>query len=99
MAPLPGLPAAYLGIGQPTAPAQDLLRSNPPPAGVVNEKNTRGKLKSTVERLVGRKGVTILDSINNIKVGAHVVGAWHEGTRGTPARHQGKGGERCKLGQ
>ncbi len=45
------------------------LRSNPPPAGVVNEKNTRGKLKSTVERVVGRKGVTILDSINNIKVG------------------------------
>ncbi|GLC51570.1 hypothetical protein PLESTB_000516700 [Pleodorina starrii] len=35
--------------------------------GVVNEKNTRAKLKSQVERVVGRKSVTILDSINNIK--------------------------------
>ncbi|EFJ43121.1 hypothetical protein VOLCADRAFT_121470 [Volvox carteri f. nagariensis] len=37
------------------------------PTRVVNEKNTRAKLKSQVERLVGRKSVTILDSINNIK--------------------------------
>ncbi|KAF5842848.1 chromatin associated protein KTI12-domain-containing protein [Dunaliella salina] len=34
---------------------------------VPSEKNTRALLKSTVERCIGRKGVTILDSINNIK--------------------------------
>ena len=37
-------------------------------ADVPSEKNTRALLKSTVERFIGRKGVTILDSINNIKV-------------------------------
>ncbi|GFR52741.1 hypothetical protein Agub_g15352 [Astrephomene gubernaculifera] len=36
-------------------------------SGTVNEKNTRAKLRSGVERVVGRKGVTLLDSINNIK--------------------------------
>jgi hypothetical protein len=37
-------------------------------ADVPSEKNTRALLKSTVERFIGRKGVTILDSLNNIKV-------------------------------
>ncbi len=37
-------------------------------ADVPSEKNTRALLKSTVERYIGRKDVTILDSINNIKV-------------------------------
>lgn len=32
------------------------------------EKNTRASLKSTVERLASKQAVTILDSINNIKV-------------------------------
>lgn len=32
------------------------------------EKNTRAALKSSVERLVSKKSVTILDSLNNIKV-------------------------------
>eukprot|EP00967_Tisochrysis_lutea_P030477 scaffold35795_cov18-Tisochrysis_lutea.AAC.1 len=35
---------------------------------VPSEKNTRALLKSTVERYIGRKEITILDSINNIKV-------------------------------
>uniref|UniRef100_A0A7S3QYM4 KTI12-like protein n=1 Tax=Dunaliella tertiolecta TaxID=3047 RepID=A0A7S3QYM4_DUNTE len=34
---------------------------------VPSEKNTRALLKSTVERYIGRKEITILDSINNIK--------------------------------
>eukprot|EP00198_Chlamydomonas_reinhardtii_P002189 XP_001691525.1 predicted protein [Chlamydomonas reinhardtii] len=43
------------------------LERNAAYTGTFNEKNTRAKLKSKTERVVGRKGVTILDSINNIK--------------------------------
>ncbi|KAG2438045.1 hypothetical protein HXX76_005658 [Chlamydomonas incerta] len=43
------------------------LERNAAYTGTFNEKNTRAKLKSQTERVVGRKGVTILDSINNIK--------------------------------
>ncbi|KAG2489062.1 hypothetical protein HYH03_012498 [Edaphochlamys debaryana] len=43
------------------------LERNAAYTGTVNEKNTRAKLKSQVERVLGKKGVTILDSINNIK--------------------------------
>lgn len=35
----------------------------------VSEKNTRGKLRSAVERGLSQKQVVILDSLNNIKVG------------------------------
>jgi hypothetical protein len=38
------------------------------PADSVNEKVTRGKLKSAVERAITKKTVVILDSLNNIKV-------------------------------
>lgn len=37
-------------------------------AGSVEEKKTRGALKSAVERTVSKKTVVILDSLNNIKV-------------------------------
>lgn len=37
------------------------------PADSVNEKNTRGRVKSAVERHISRKGVAIVDSLNNIK--------------------------------
>lgn len=33
----------------------------------VNEKNTRAKLRSEVERAVSRTGITIMDTLNNIK--------------------------------
>ena len=33
-----------------------------------SEKHTRSKLKSAVERLISKKGVLILDSMNSIKV-------------------------------
>lgn len=36
-------------------------------ADSVNEKNTRGRLKSAVEKAVSRKAILILDSLNNIK--------------------------------
>lgn len=35
----------------------------------VSEKNTRGKLRSAVERGLSQKQFIILDSLNNIKVG------------------------------
>jgi hypothetical protein len=37
---------------------------------IPSEKNTRALLKSTLERMVSQKDVTILDSLNNIKVRA-----------------------------
>ncbi|PNH08860.1 Protein KTI12, partial [Tetrabaena socialis] len=43
------------------------LERNAAYSSVVNEKNTRGKLRSHIERVIGRKRVTILDSVNNIK--------------------------------
>jgi hypothetical protein len=39
------------------------------PAGSVQEKATRGALKSAVERAISKKTVVVLDSLNNIKVG------------------------------
>ena len=36
-------------------------------ADTVNEKITRGRLKSTTERQINRKTIVILDSLNNIK--------------------------------
>lgn len=38
------------------------------PAAVVQEKATRGALKSAVERAISKKTIVILDSLNNIKV-------------------------------
>ena len=52
----------------PAPPQTPSTHTNTIAAGTFNEKNTRAKLKSKTERVVGRKGVTILDSINNIKV-------------------------------
>jgi endonuclease IV len=36
--------------------------------GAVQEKATRGALKSAVERAISKKTIVILDSLNNIKV-------------------------------
>jgi len=43
------------------------------------EKNTRSLLKSTVERCISRKGVAILDSMNNIKVENRLGRRQHQG--------------------
>jgi tRNA uridine 5-carbamoylmethylation protein Kti12 len=37
------------------------------PADSTSEKNTRGRLKSAVDRAISRKRVIIVDSLNNIK--------------------------------